>query len=474
MSDMLAMQRPFSRLSFSGQFVLLCLIVLLAGMLFIGSWLTRQIETSVVERAASITALYVESILAVLLKEHPIGKDPIDAEMRRALDDLFMDSPLRRKVVRFKLWRNDGEILYSTDESLLGKRFPVEGALAAAFSGTVQAKVSNLDKPENVHERTLWDQLIEIYVPVHTGQSQEVIAVAEFYKSVDNLAEDIRTAQQRGWAIVAVANSVLFLLLIGLVRRASNTIEGQQQDLQRQMDQLRVTLRENEEMHEQLGEAGRQTTALNEQFLHRVAADLHDGPAQNLALAMLRLDSVADACGGCLDEKDVKRNDFATVRTALQSAMTELRTISAGLGLPGIESLTLSATAHRAIEDYQCKTGRKVDAEIDNGLCEAALAVKITLYRLIQESLNNGLMHAAGASQRVRVCNVNGQAQVEVIDSGPGFDVSAPTSSGRLGLAYMRERVKLVSGQFEVKSTPGHGTQIVARLPLSLGEGAYV
>jgi signal transduction histidine kinase len=470
---MIAAARPFTRLSFSRQFMLLGVVVLLAGMLIIGNWLSRQIEGAVVDRAAAITALYVEGIVASKLKGLPRHPGRLSPDMQDDLDEVFGEGPLRRKLVQFKLWGSDGEILYSTDKSLVGKKFSVDGSLATAFSGQVEAKVSKLDKPENVHEREQWDKLIEIYVPVRAGANGEVTAVAEFYKSVDNLSRDIGDAQRRGWLVVAAANLGMFLLLLGLVRRASDTIHGQQETLRRQMDQLRSTLRENRQMHEELGEAGRRTTALNEQFLHRVAADLHDGPAQNLALALLRLDSIAESCCDCISADEANGQNFAKIRTAMQSAMTELRAISAGLSLPGIEPLTLAETARCAVHDFERKTGQKVVAQIDDKLGNATLAIKITLYRLIQESLNNGLKHADGIAQQVRVHNVNGQAQVEVIDQGPGFDAGKTPASGNLGLACMRERVKLVSGYFEIDSAPGRGTRILARLPLTLDVPAY-
>jgi signal transduction histidine kinase len=53
-----------------------------------------------------------------------------------------------------------------------------------------------------------------------------------------------------------------------------------------------------------------------------------------------------------------------------------------------------------------------------------------------------------------------------VADQGPGFDTQNPPESGHLGLAFLRERVQLLAGTIEVKSSPGHGTLIRVRLPL--------
>ena len=71
-------------------------------------------------------------------------------------------------------------------------------------------------------------------------------------------------------------------------------------------------------------------------FCRRISADLHDGPAQDLALALLRIDILQDACSnGAIAPQEAVTADFDTVQTAVTSALYELRIISAGLRLPG-------------------------------------------------------------------------------------------------------------------------------------------
>jgi len=457
----------FTPLSFSRQFMLAIVAVLLVGMTIIGSWIGRQIESSAINRAASIAAVYVESILATQLHGYASGGE-LSTATHAALDRVFVDGPLRRKVVRFKLWDTGGRIIYSSDRTQLGQSYPVEGELAAALAGELQASISKLDDPDNLPERERWPQLLEVYVPIRTGTPPRVSAVAEFYHSTENLDRDIRTAQQRSWLLVAAATAGLYLLLRRMVHRASDTIVDQQRDLRRQLQQLRSALDDNERMRERLREAGARTTALNEQFLHRVAADLHDGPAQDIAFALLRFDTLADSCSciaaaGCDSSLDVRNT-----RNALHSALAELRTIAAGLSIPGIADLSLAETVRRAVRDFERKSGKTVRLDVDDALGEAPLAAKITTYRLLQESLNNAWLHARGAEQKVCVRRDREMALIEVSDQGSGFDPQATAASGRLGLAFMRERVGLLGGSFALDSAPGQGTRIVAQLPLSL------
>lgn len=456
----LAPRRAFERVSFSRQFLLVSSALLLLGMAVVGTWLGMEIERSAVNRAAAVAAVYVESILAAQLRHAPADV-LVAAETHQALDGIFNDGPLRRKVVRFKLWDVEGVIRYSSDHTQLGQRFPVDGMLAAAFAGTVQARISNLHEDDNQAEREHWQRLLEVYVPVRLAAAGEIIAVAEFYHSTENLGRDIRSAQQRSWILVAVATLAIFLLLFGQVRRANDTILQQRDDLRRQLQQLRAAFSENELMRTRLGEAGAATTALNEQFLHRVAADLHDGPAQTLAFALMRFDELTGA---------ETAPELRAIHGALRSSLDDLRNIAAGLGVPGIAALSLAETAQRAVRDFERQASSKVDAEVDMSLTEAGLATKITVYRLLQESLSNSHKHAPGETPRVRVKRAADQVLVEVADHGAGFDPQTVAQSGRLGLAFMQERVRLLGGEFELEAAPGRGTCIRARLPLTTEE----
>lgn len=333
----IAIPQSLIRLDWSRRFLVISLAALAIGMIVIGSWLGRQIESSGINRAAAIAAVYVESILVAELPSGPVA-GIVDDATRIALDRIFVDGPLARKVVRFKLWSPDGSIVYSNERSQIGRRSIVGGPLAAALAGTLQADVHDLDDPDHELENRNWPRLIEVHVPVRNDPKGGIVAVAEFYHSMKGLDRDIRSAQWRSWVLVMVAGAAIYLLLVGMVHRADRTIHDQSYHLRQQLDRTQTLLGENERMQVQLREAGARTTALNETFLHRVAADLHDGPAQNMALAVLRLDAVGEFCSGC-GMPQTARCDLARVMEALRSALDELRAIASGLRLPDIEHL---------------------------------------------------------------------------------------------------------------------------------------
>lgn len=230
---------------------------------------------------------------------------------------------------------------------------------------------------------------------------------------------------------------------------------------------------QNRLLDERVRKAAARTTEINEKMLRRIGHDLHDGPAQDLALALLRIDALRDASGNP-DSAD----DFAIVKSALESSLREIRAISAGLRLPELQPLTLVEVATKAVRDHERKTGSDVTLEADASLLEsgpvhraASLPVKITLYRVIQEALNNSYRHAPGAARRVRLWPEGDFITLEISDDGPGFDLAkldgdAQLPSGHLGMAGMRERVKVLGGSFQVTSSAQSGTQVRARIPL--------
>jgi signal transduction histidine kinase len=467
-----AFQQVFDRLSFSRQFMLAIVAVLTIGMLVIGTWIGLLIEKNAVNRTAAISAVYLESMSAAQLTDWPRA-GTVDSETHEDLDRIFIDGPLHREVLRFKLWDTSGRIVYSNDHAQIGHIFPVQGRLAAAFAGTVQAQISDLKETDNLPELVNWNQLLEIYVPIRSADSK-VYAVAEFYLSVDKLKRDILAAQQRSWGLVALSTLAVYLLLYGLVRRANNTINAQQLDLRNQLQQLHSVLNENDRMREQLREAGVSTTSLNEEFLLRIAADLHDGPAQTIAFALMRFDEFAATCHGCVSSQGDPPQELDSIQNALQSSLRDVRKISSGLAIPGMTEMTLADTARRAVRDFERLSGQTIKTEIDDTLGKAPLAIKITVYRLLQESLTNCRRHAPGGSPQVQVKKIDGQVLLTITDHGAGFDPQAAAVGGRLGLAFMRERVRLLGGVFEIDSAPGRGTSIRARLPLSTDEMIHV
>lgn len=460
------------RLNLTQQFMLASLAILVAAGVGIAAWLGQQIEDGVIHRTAATTALYLDSFVAPNLQELG-GSQSLAPEHVQALSNLLNDTPLGQQIVAFKVWDPSGRVLYSTDASTIGQTFPVRDVLQRASRGEVVASISNLDEAENAPLRAVRARLLETYSPIRLNGSNRIIAVAEFYQTIDDLQREVAAAQQRSWLVVGGAMLLVYLALAGFVRRAGDTIDRQQGELAAQVVQLRELLARNRELHARVQRAAASVATLNERVLRRIGAELHDGPAQDLSLALLRLDALAGRGEPGCEEPERQLTD---IQSALQRALQEIRGISSGLTLPQLADLSPAETVLRAARAHERRTGTRVEVHMDALPEQISLPVKITLYRFIQEGLNNAYRHAGGAGQQVRVGGQDGHLSVAVSDQGPGFDVSrVPASGDHIGLAGMRERVESLGGAFEIHSEAARGTCVTARLPLRPEhEGAMV
>lgn len=458
---------PWSRMSLARRFAIVSFGVLLAGMLVIGWWVSSQIQQGVVQNTATATALYMNSFVAPEIRELE-DRETLSAQARDAVLSLHRDTPLAERIVSFKIWGPGGRVLFSTREGVEGQSFAVTNDLAAAWQGEVRAELSELDDPENAAERSLGSRLLEIYSPIRASGSDEIIAVAEFYATADELKANLMHTRVYSWLVVAAVTLSMFAALFTIVRGGSQTIERQQRELRARVDELSLLLRHNAELHKRVRSANDRALAINERFLRRVSAELHDGPAQALGFTLLRLDAIKHAIGGdgrvALDHA-VK--DIDSIRGALEEALGEIRNLSSGLAMPELDNMTLQQSVERLLRVHERRSGTQVEAVFDDLPESLPLPIKIGVYRLVQEALNNASRHGGGAGQRVELGADSEQITVCVSDTGPGFDpADMALESGHLGLAGMRERVESLGGSFTVESSPGQGTRVIAVLPI--------
>lgn len=458
-----------SRLSWAQRFLLVSLVIFVAGWIGIAWWVGRTIESGVVHQTAGNTALFVSSVVEPNLQELAYG-DTISTEHSAMFARLLQENGLGQHITSVKVWNKQGRVVYATDTADTGQTFPIDDDLRHALNGWVASDISTLDKPENVNDADRGKRRLETYSPVRLTGTDQVIAAVEFYQTVDSLDQDIAAAQRNCYIAVGTATILMYLLLAGFVRYASDTIRRQQNELSTQVVQLRSLLRQNELLHDRVRRAARRTTALNERFLRRISAELHDGPAQDLGFALLRLEHLlprSELTSAMMTQLATGQSDFQLVQSSLRHALQEIRAISAGMGLPELSNLSLTETVMRAVRAHERRTGTSVGLQLTNLPDVVPLPAKITIYRIIQEALSNAYRHANGADQRVQIEFARNQLNVIVSDQGPGFD-DAKVGDGEehLGLAGMRERVESQGGNFRIESESGHGTRVIAQLPL--------
>ena len=454
------------------RFTIASAIVMLLGMLGIGRWVERKIETGVIREATNETALYMDSFVAPNIQELA-HSDSISSNHIQVLNELFNRNNLGSRTVSVKIWSKDHRIIYSNIPALVGRKFPNTADQAASWNGEVTGNISNLQEEENVEERRLSsDPLFQIYSPVRLNGEHEIIAVAEFYQKVDSLEAEIDAARRWGWFLVGASMGAIYLILFGFVRWTANRIGQQDLELKNQVSKMTQSLSYYKELNKRVRLAAANTTALNESFLRRTSAELHDGPVQEISLALLRLDrAISQNEAYHLDDLNRKYDeDILNVQSFLQNALREMRAIATGLGVPHLEDLTLPEVISRAVRMHQQQTGTYATLIMTDVPDHANLPIKITVYRFIQEGLNNAYRHADGKGQEVSVTYKSKQLQIEVSDQGHGFDLNQQWNE-QLGLTGMRERIESLGGFFSINSKINEGTKLIARLSLqNIGE----
>lgn len=196
---------------------------------------------------------------------------------------------------------------------------------------------------------------------------------------------------------------------------------------------------------------------------NRLARELHDSVTQQLFSMTL----TSQAARAHL-EKNPQRAaaQLERLQETASAALTEMRALIFQLRpqVLGDQSLVSALKQHVALLSRREGLRVELSATGDERL---ARGFEQTLYRIIQEALNNVVKHARASIVRVLLEFASDRIRVSVADNGQGFDVNAPPKLGErhLGLISMRERAAEVGGTLHLHSTPGEGTEVVVMVP---------
>jgi signal transduction histidine kinase len=202
--------------------------------------------------------------------------------------------------------------------------------------------------------------------------------------------------------------------------------------------------------------AGSLLTAHEDERRH-LARELHDDLTQRLARLAIdagRMESAADAPEG-----------VRLLREDLVRLSEDVHALSYRLHPSVLDDLGL-VEALRAECDRVAHTGElRVDVEASAVPAALPAEASLCLFRVAQEALSNAARHAHASAVTVLLSSQNSGLRLAVSDNGSGFDPERSRDHASLGLASMRERVRLLQGELDIESTPGRGTTVVAWVP---------
>ena len=203
-------------------------------------------------------------------------------------------SPTRRLATELSLSRSGSRAARRLRSESRYRRSTLRtiGRTDARLGGRGEWDVRGLEDPEGAGEATLDLPLLEVYSPVREVWSGEVIAVAVFYEVANELEEDLADARRTSWLLVAGVFLASGLMLTGIVRAGGRTIERQRTMLEKQILESSRIATQNSALRRRAIGASARATSETDRILRRTSADLHDGPAQYIALAAMRLEAI--------------------------------------------------------------------------------------------------------------------------------------------------------------------------------------
>jgi two-component system NarL family sensor kinase len=435
---------------FVGCGVLMMLVVGL-GAAFVGGFVAQeQALEDAGRRADRLSALVIGPLLPGYLSKDPATT----AALKRAVSDRVGDGSLNEVTI----WTGDGRVLYSDRPQNIGKRFPPSEAVTAAIGGTTTAAWED-DPPEadatsaaDAQASTADDRgprrYVEVYAPLTLAGRPPMAFEAYFnYRQVNDLADRLL---RRLLPLVLVPLLLLLLIQVLVGVSLSRRI--------RRWEDERLSLLQRAVM-------------MADRERARLAAELHDGPIQELAGTSYALGAVASTV--------VPRHQSLVGRAqgGLQGSIHSLRGLMTRLDPPDLRSGRLD---HTVIVLAERLREEGVDVEVDlaelPALGEEALTA---LYRVVRETLANAHKHAAGrvtiALSAVDSAGSGEPLRVRLVISDDGSGI-APSrlnrrSKGHLRMRLLHHRVTSLGGELEVTSALGQGTTVRAELPARAGTG---
>lgn len=188
-----------------------------------------------------------------------------------------------------------------------------------------------------------------------------------------------------------------------------------------------------------------------------IGKELHDNISQMLTSTKLFLDILKTKTDDELVDRSIKN---------INAIIQEVRSLSRSLVPSSIADLGLLASMHDLFENIRAASVIEVefypDNEIDQLLSPKS---KLTLYRIVQEQINNIIKHSGAKQVFVELFSEEGNIELIIGDDGVGFDPD--TIKKGMGLQNMRSRAELLSGNIDIISSPGKGSKIKVVLPIN-------
>jgi len=202
---------------------------------------------------------------------------------------------------------------------------------------------------------------------------------------------------------------------------------------------------------------------------HRIARDIHDGPAQHMANVVMKV----DICKMVI-QKDMEEGlkELADLKDSVKIALKEVRSIIFDLRPMSLDDLGLSQTIQQTVNDISQESNINTTIKIKPIKTEIEPIIQVAVYRIIQEIFNNIRKHAKAKNADVKLDFGSRYLMLVITDNGVGFNVEetlkrVKTKGASYGLIGILDRVNQLQGEIVIKSSERAGTTYTVKLPIN-------
>jgi signal transduction histidine kinase len=409
------------------------LVGLATAAVFASERIARANALAEAERTAGrVARVLVAPALAGVLAGEPGRRE----DLEQILETRISDGSIASVVV----WSAEGEIIFASERELVGERMSPSAELRAALAGTTVADVD--EEPETAYEgpSESGGPMVEVYVPLTVGG--DPVAV-ETYFSHDTI--DRQAALLRGEIIPVAVGGLVLLQIVQIPIAVSLARRVRRHDSERaELMELTITASERER--------------------RVIAADVHDGPVQDLAGISYALSALRSSVPA--DRQETVDRLVGAVRNALQS----LRRLMTDIYPPDLSGPGLAGAIEDLVEPLRAQgVTVSLDLQPPPELSPEAAAA---IYRTAKEALLNVANHAEAqhvwVSLELTVAPRGPAVRLEVADDGVGFPDTGTDRrrEGHLGLPVLVDRVVDLGGTVELGNRLDGGAVVTVTVPL--------
>ena len=210
-----------------------------------------------------------------------------------------------------------------------------------------------------------------------------------------------------------------------------------------------------------------QITRVQEEERKRIARELHDDTSQVLYALSRQVDNFTR---GNANLAPNNATFLKELRQQLNNTLEGIHRFIQELRPPMLDDLGLLAALRWQATDLEKRLGIEVDLTVAGVERRFSAEVELTIFRIVQEALRNVEKHAQASKVELKMEFGGGKTKVSICDNGKGFDLGEDLAilpcAGKLGLAGMEERARLLDGSMKIESEPGNGTRVMVEVPI--------